>query len=125
MRKNIVYSPAKFVIVDLIGDFLYWPIWWYSRGLIKTLKGCLFSIKNQGQRLGIAIWIKNIFTPMFGQYDIEGRLISFFARLVQIIIRSIILAIWVIVIFLGLLFYLGLPILIVSQIWANFRWVIS
>ena len=39
--------------------------------------------------LGLPLWIKNLFTPMFQQYDVMGRLISFFMRLVQIIGRII------------------------------------
>ena len=123
MPNNLALTATKYVLIDLIGDILYWPVWWYSKGLIKIGLFCLGSIQEQQQRLGLAIWIKNIFTPMFGQYDLEGRLISFFARLVQIIVRSILLLVWLLIIFSLLLIYLILPVIVVYQLVANFLWL--
>jgi len=39
--------------------------------------------------MGLGVWIKNLFVPMFQQYDWQGRIISFFMRLFQIIFRFI------------------------------------
>lgn len=125
MASNIAYTSLQYVLVELIGDILYWPIWWYSKGLIKTALFCLDQIKDQEQRLGISIWLKNLFTPMFGQYDIEGRLISFFARLIQIIFRVFLLIIWVVIMLILFLIWLVLPIFIVYQIIDNFLWLFS
>lgn len=116
MKQGLVYTPIKYVAVELIGDVLYWPIWWYSVGLFKIAKFCQSEIAAQESRLGLKIWIINLFTPMFGQYDIEGRIISFFARLIQIIVRSIILMIWSVVVFSYLILWIILPILTVYQI---------
>ncbi|OGY47192.1 MAG: hypothetical protein A3J62_04085 [Candidatus Buchananbacteria bacterium RIFCSPHIGHO2_02_FULL_38_8] len=119
-KNNIAYSSLKFVFIDIIGDVLYWPLWWYSKGLGKTGLFCLNEIKDEAERLGIEIWVKNIFTPMFGQYDWEGRLISFFARLIQIIIRSIILLIWAVLMLAVFLIWILLPIYIFYQVLDNF-----
>ena len=121
--SNIAYTSFRYVLVDLIGDILYWPLWWYSKGLVKTGLFCLREIKAQEERLGILIWIRNIFTPMFGQYDIEGRLISFFIRLVQIIVRIILLAVWAILMLAILLVWIVFPIFIAYQIADNFLWL--
>src|SRR3989344_4381545 len=123
MPNNLALTTTKYVLIDLIGDILYWPVWWYSKGLIKIGLFCLGLIRGQQQRLGLAIWIKNIFTPMFGQSDLEGRLISFFARLVQIIFRSILLLVWSLIIFLLFLIYLILPMIVVYQLVTNFLWL--
>ena len=120
MINNLAGSAVKYIIVDLVGDILYWPIWWYSKGLIKATKGSLNAVINQERSLGLTIWVKNIFTPMFGQYDIEGRIISFFARLIQIIARGLILIIWSILVLIFYIVWLILPVLVVYQIYYNF-----
>lgn len=81
MTNNIFATSIKYVIVDLIGDFLYWPIWWYTKGLYQTIFYSLNQIIHLEEMLGLRIWVKNLFTPMFGQYDMAGRLISFFYAL--------------------------------------------
>lgn len=109
----------RFIGVDLIGDGLYWPLWWYTEGLLNAGRFCIREIVAQEERLGLTIWTANIFTPMFGQYDLEGRLISFFMRLVQIIIRGVTLLLWA-ALMLGLfLGWLLLPLLITYQIVVN------
>ena len=80
----------KILIIDTIINFVYFPLWWYSKGLVLTAKWTKKSILEVEKFLGIVIWAKNIFTPMFGQYDIFGRIISFNIRVFQIIVRTII-----------------------------------
>lgn len=124
MPNNIAYTTAKYVLIDLIGDILYWPVWWYTRGLVKTGLFCWQSVKNQEEKLGLLIWIKNITTPMFGQYDWEGRLISFFVRLIQIIFRAAILLVWIILVLGFFLLYVFLPLIIIHQLYANLSVII-
>lgn len=119
MANNIAYTSIKFVIIDLVGDFLYWPIWWYTKGLLGALKYSFNSIHAMQESLGLRIWIKNIFTPMFGQYDMEGRVISFVVRVIQIIGRTFILFLWSIFSFCLFVAWIILPVLIVYQIWEN------
>lgn len=119
MPNNIAYTSIKFVIIDLIGDILYWPIWWYTKGLFGAIKYTTNSIQGMQESLGLRIWIKNIFTPMFGQYDMEGRIISFFVRIIQIIVRSFILFLWTILSFFIFIAWIIVPIIIVYQVWEN------
>ena len=120
VKKGPATSTARFIGVDLIGDVLYYPVWWYTKGLINTARACVRSVAAQEERLGVSIWISNIFTPMFGQYDWEGRLISFFARVVQIIVRGVALLVWAVLILGLVIVWLLLPLLIVYEIVANF-----
>ena len=119
MPNNLASRSIKYVVVDLIGDVLYWPIWWFTKGLFKTARGSLNSIINQERQLGLSIWMRNIFTPMFGQYDIEGRIISFFARLIQIIVRSTILLVWTVLVILFFIVWLVLPFIVLYEIYYN------
>lgn len=120
MTNNVLITSLKYVAKDLVGDFLYWPVWWYTKGLLNAIKLSLASIKNQQEALGVSIWIKNIFTPMYGQYDWEGRLISFVIRLIQIISRAILLVIWTILSLIPIILWIVLPVIVIIQIYFNF-----
>jgi hypothetical protein len=52
------------------------------------------------QALGVAIWLKYLLVPMYGQRDFFGRLVSFVMRLVQIVART---AFFVLLALVGLL----------------------
>jgi hypothetical protein len=120
MANSIALNSIRYITIDFVGSVLYWPIWWYSKGLWKILIFCLTRIQKIEARLGLKIWLKNIFTPMFGQYDLESRLISFFVRLSQIIIKLIILILGFLLMILIFLLYLILPLIIIYQIGLNF-----
>ncbi|MBF8280452.1 MAG: hypothetical protein HW383_225 [Candidatus Magasanikbacteria bacterium] len=79
------------------------PFWWYSVGLFVFSQMMAESLRRAARNLGIALWAANLFTPMFGQYDRVGRIISFFVRLANVIGRSIALvlfAVWWLILFL-------------------------
>lgn len=98
---------------DTIADFLYFPVWWYTRGFLRQIKGAGGSIIVRQDALAIDIWIKNIMKPMYGQYDIVGRLISFFMRLFQIFARTIMLIVWTAVLVIWLMTWLMIPVAVV------------
>ncbi|MFA6410987.1 MAG: hypothetical protein WCW26_05450 [Candidatus Buchananbacteria bacterium] len=120
MINNIAINAIRYVFVDFVADLLYWPIWWYSKGLVNTAKFCLNKAKDWQEKLALLVWIKNIFRPMFGQYDWESRLISFVIRVIQIIFRLILFLVAIIFLVLVFLFYFILPIVIGLEIYNNF-----
>jgi hypothetical protein len=77
----------RLIFTDIVLDIFYFPLWWYSRGLVLALKWALKEIGETQDFLGVHIWVANIFRPMYGQRDIQGKIISFFMRIVQIILR--------------------------------------
>ncbi|MDD2646841.1 MAG: hypothetical protein PHV78_02735 [Patescibacteria group bacterium] len=85
-------------------DILYFPIWWYTIGLIKRLKGFIDNLNYLSRYLAIKILLANLFKPMFGQYSWQGRIISFFMRILQ-------LAFSLVVFVLGTIFFLAILIL--------------
>jgi len=89
MKATATYT-FQFIVTKIIGDFLYFPIWWYSEGLLKTAKWWLKKNKQTNKRLGLTIWLKHLFVPMYGEYNLWGRIISFFVRMVVLIFRLII-----------------------------------
>jgi len=122
-KNNLATSSLKLVFIDVVGDLLHWPFWWYTRGIKNAGNLFLDTVKGEYERLGVGVWLKNLFVPMFGQYDWQGRLISFFARLVQLIVRSIILFFWLIVASVIFLLWLIMPIYIFYQIVDHFQFL--
>lgn len=109
------------LLTEAVLDVAYFPLWWYSRGTGHAAKYCCHLLKNGNQSLAPGLWLKNIFVPMYGQYDLEGQIISFFMRLFQVIIRTLALLIWLV--FCLILFFLWLvfPLLIVYGLISPFR----
>jgi len=115
ISNNFAIYGAK-ILAELVRDIIYFPLWWYSRGLIQLLKGLKNFLINREKSLALLVWIKNIHRPMYGQYDWHGMLISFFMRLIQIIVRGIAMLIYLIIAMLVFCFWLILPALTIYQI---------
>ena len=97
------------IILQILGEILYFPIWWFSVGFGRLAKGAWRFWRNQEINLGFSVWAKNLFVPMYGQYDWAGRLISFVIRLIQIVLRGAALIIWLAVVLLVLAVWLAFP----------------
>lgn len=117
---TLILRSLRLVFLDILGDFLYFPVWWYSLGFGKMVKKAALSLRERERDLGLGIWVKNLFTPMYSQYDWAGRIISFFMRLAQIIGRTVVLLIWLTFLLLFLAVWLALPIAVVYQMVAMF-----
>ncbi|MFA6322964.1 MAG: hypothetical protein WCX71_05880 [Candidatus Buchananbacteria bacterium] len=115
----MLYNTSNSIILDFIFDFVYWPIWWYTKGFVKVLIFAKNEIVEQAEILGVGVWLKNLFTPMYGMYDWESRLISFLVRLTLLFFRLILLFVWSIFVVIFLIFWLILPIIIVWEIYLN------
>ena len=119
-RHNFLTYGSK-IIIKIFLEIAYFPIWWYSVGLVETGKKLWSFLLNQEKALGFSIWCKNIFVPMYGQYDWAGRLISFFIRLVQIVFRGLILIFWFFVALIGFLLWLIVPIFLFIALMFQIR----
>ena len=113
-------SFAKFLLADVLGDALYFPLWWYSRGLWRFLSALGGRLRNLAVKLGLGVWTRYLFTPMFGQYDAVGRIISFFVRIFQIMMRSVLMLAAAVAAVALLSVYLALPIFVAWQITRQF-----
>lgn len=111
VNHNFLTYPFK-IILQIIGEILYFPVWWYSVGFIRTAKSAFRFWLGQEESLGFGIWVKNIFVPMYGQHDAASRIISFFMRLIQIIFRGLVLLFWFGLVLIFLLLWLAFPIML-------------
>jgi len=112
----VARSAGKAVFGDVVGGVLNAPVFWYGRGAYDAGAYCGRLITRRWHSLGVGVWIKNIFVPMYGQRDITGALISFFMRVVQIIARGIVMILWTILVLILFLAYLALPILVAVEL---------
>ncbi|MBU1131803.1 hypothetical protein KKC32_00935 [Patescibacteria group bacterium] len=119
-RENIAAKSVRFIFVEIIGDFFYFPFWWYTGGVKKSLARMSDTVSQGNQEFGVTIWIKSLFKPMYGQYDWQGRIISFFMRLFQIVVRSMLLLFWTVFSVLVFFIWIFLPLFIILQILFNF-----
>ena len=109
MLKGNFFSYFPIIILEFLAKILYFPLWWYGVGLMKKIKSLFYFLKSKEEELGLGVWVKNILVPMYGQRDFAGRAISFFIRLVQIILRTMVLVIWFILALLMLIIWLIFP----------------
>lgn len=109
------------IITQILKDILLFPLWWYSLGLYKALSWFLNFCAQWWQALGVAIWLKYLFVPMYGQTDFFGRLISLAMRLVQIFARSLAFLIIALMGALLIFAWLALPLVIIGQIIYQIR----
>jgi hypothetical protein len=105
------------ILGEIVIDIIYFPLWWYTRGLVRLVFFLEKFIINRERSLAFLVWVKNIHRPMYGQYDWQGRLISFFMRLFQIIVRGIVLVFWLIFALALFLIWIALPFLIFYEIY--------
>jgi len=119
LSNNFILYSGK-IATELFISIAFFPLWWYSRGLFLYLKRIFIFLDNRQKSLALAVWIKNIFTPMYGQEDWQGRIISVFIRLIQIFFRSLIMLFWVIVSLSFVLFWVILPPFVLFQIFFQF-----
>ncbi len=104
------------LLLDAVLDIFYFPIWWYTKGAAHALRWCFNLLKTGNKNLAPGLWLANLFVPMFGQFDWQGRIVSFLMRLAQIFARTVALAVWVSLCFVLFLGWLALPALVAYAI---------
>ncbi len=115
LTNNLAFYSTK-ILAELGRDIIYFPLWWYTRGLGQLVISLKNFLVNKERGLALLVWIKNIGRPMYGQYDWVGFLISFFMRIFQIIVRGIAMLFWSCLALAILGFWLALPLIVVYEI---------
>lgn len=94
MTKPSSAAVLQALISESIRELLWFPLWWYTKGLKLTLKKLAIAVKNSVKLFALDIWVKNLFVPMYGETSITGRIISFMVRLFMIMVRGLAVGIW-------------------------------
>ena len=119
MSNNILIKAFKVLFLDLVAEILYFPLWWYSVGLKSILLNFFANLREAQRNLGLGLLFRNMFQPMFGQSDREGRIISFFMRLLIVAYKSILFLAQFILYFTIVIFWVALPALVVVGLLYN------
>ncbi len=77
----------KDLFLDTIWEVLYFPIWWYSRGLKKTVLFCWRRVSGGWSALALSIFLKNFFKPMYGQRGWDAYVLSLATHFLQLVWR--------------------------------------
>ena len=101
--------------LDFLLDLVYFPVWWYSAGAKKALLFCFHRLQDANAYLAPGLWFKNVFVPMFGQYDWQGRIVSFIVRLANVIMRSFGMLLWLTILVIVFFAWIVFPIFVVSM----------
>jgi len=100
----------KDVFLDTVLEVLYFPVWWYSRGLKKTAIFCWKRVKDGSRALALSILIRNIFKPMYGQKGWDAYILSLFVRFFQLLWLLLLMFLWIVLWLCVLFAWLVLPI---------------
>lgn len=102
----MVGSILQFFLFEVFLDVLYFPVWWYTAGLIQCIRYLWNQVRYGVAVLGIGIWIKNFFKPMYGVSTLQERIISVVMRFFVLIGKFIALIAWMLILFLLLVIWL-------------------
>lgn len=69
----------------------------------------MVALRYRSQAYAFRIWIRNFFVPMYGQYDLTGKLVSVFMRFFVLLGRGIAIAVEAIGYLVGLLIWMLIP----------------
>lgn len=105
---------AAGLLWELGGDILRFPAWWYGKGLLRAATYAIEFVQGYARTLGVMVWAKNIFVPMFGRYDWQSRIISVFMRLANVIGRGFVTVIVSFIVFGIFALYVALPVIAVT-----------
>ena len=115
ITNNFITYSLK-IFGEIIRDVLFFPFWWYTAGLLAFISRLIVFLSNKQKSLGLFVWIKNIHRPMYGQTDWQGKLISLLIRLVQVVVRGLVMIFWLIVALILFLTWIFLPVFVLYQI---------
>jgi len=113
---NIFLSSLKFIFIDIIGDFLYWPIWWYTGGFKERLIWFGGQVKMTWKSLALGLWLKSMFKPMYADRSFLGRAISLVMRILILIWKLVWFILWLLIIIAVLFLWLAAPVAVVYAI---------
>jgi hypothetical protein len=112
-------SLAVRTLVAVGGELLVAPLWWYTGGLLRVSRWWLAEVRGGARRLSLRVLVSHWLTPMYGQYDVAGRIISFFARTVLTATRLVAMVVWLVIVSCLWVAYAALPPLALWQLTAN------
>jgi len=119
--NNVFLIGLKFIFIDIIGDFIYWPIWWYTIGFRERLIWLAKQIKITWQSLALGLWLKSMFKPMYADRSVLGRAISIVMRIIILAWKLIWFMLWTVIVIIAVLIWLIAPVVVVYMLIQQFK----
>lgn len=112
---------AKEILVFLPKEIFTFFYWWYFEVPEQFL---LFSLKLLGaylDRMSVSVMLRTLFTPMFHDYTITGRSLSFFFRVSRILFGLFVNLLMSVVLIIFFLTWLIIPVLVSLSFYLSLR----
>ncbi len=97
MAQSTTSRALIFIGREFVADLIYFPVWWYSRGLALITASIIRSWRRLVDHLSLRILLQTMGKPMYGDYTRSGRVISFFFRIFLVLTRLVVLVLWTVV----------------------------
>lgn len=110
-----MYQVLLFLTVaveEFLRTLVRFPLSWYGNGFSRLLTWMTQQLRYQARGYALTLWARSLFVPMYGSYDVWGRIISFFARIIVLLVRVCLLAVTALVYMCGVMLYLLAPLVI-------------
>lgn len=91
-------------------------VWWYTHGLFALLQRLQQRLSDLVRALSLKVLVRYLFVPMYGYNDIWSRIISFWVRLVQLILLLTYTLIYLVVEMATLVIWCALPMFVLVNI---------
>lgn len=117
----LIWETIRFLLIDLIGNVVYFPLWWYTTGTIQIIQLITREISGFAKSLNLRILFQFLLTPMYGYNDITSRIISFFVRIGHFAVLLTATIVYTVVLLLLLVLWLVLPIFVLYNLIFHFE----
>ncbi len=108
-------SLFGFIFSEFGRAIIWFPVWWYTAGLMFVAEQLATSVRSMSCFLGFDVWSRNLFVPMYGDATPSGRAISFLLRFFVTVFLGLALLAWAaLMIVVGIFYLFLLPVAVVG-----------
>lgn len=111
---SIAGRASAFLLRELIGELLRFPVWWYTAGTTLAWRRMERQWFGMIDRLGLRYLLMNMGKPMYGDYTRSGKIISFFFRVILVLWSVLVLTGWTGVVLVIFAIWLIAPVMAVG-----------
>lgn len=86
---QIALKQVSDLVLEFLFDIFRFPWWWYSGGLKHVGGWCWRGFNETRARVALGLFARYLFKPMYQDYSLTGRLLSFVMRLILIVIKLV------------------------------------
>ena len=108
------------IALDFLLHMVYFPVWWYTDGLKRAGIYCINLLQSGNEILAPGLWLQNLFVPMFGQNDWQGRIVSVVMRFINVIARGAVLLMYAAAVSVIFVLWLLWPPFVLYMLFASF-----